>query len=288
MTSSRIPRATMDDVARLAGVSKATVSRALRGDPRISSRTRERIWKVAREVGYRTDFSASSLSGGKTGIAALILERAEPWLSGPFFLEGLNRVMSRIGMDLLLKLPGFRHGDLFSNLEARRVECILWAGEGLPGASVPGGALSAPLVTAGFALPGCPSVLISPERTVERLVSLAAGKKNPAYAKGRGVPLFPFLSNLLEPWRRAEKDLFPVFDGVEEGDLPGGAGVFCSPGSGARPEGKYAMEWPSFEFGVAAGRIMAKMLQGQSSIPQTTYLVPALKSPGGEIIPYVK
>ncbi|MBP9028047.1 MAG: LacI family DNA-binding transcriptional regulator, partial [Aminivibrio sp.] len=48
-------KATMEDVARLAGVNKATVSRALRGDSRISQTTREKVWKTAKELGYRLD-----------------------------------------------------------------------------------------------------------------------------------------------------------------------------------------------------------------------------------------
>lgn len=278
----------MDDVARLAGVSKATVSRALRGDSRISPQTRERIWKVAREVGYRLDSVASSLSGGKTGIAAVVLEEAEPWLSGPFFLEGLNRVLSRVGMDLLLKLPGFRPGDLFSSLGARRVDAILWAGGEGKNAPPPKGPLSAPLVTAGFALPGFPAVLISPERTLERIEAGLAGKKEAAYSSGERPPLFPFLKKLLKPWHDGDEKLVPVFDGVNERDLPGGAGFSCVPQGGASPEGKYTLEWPAFEFGVAAGRIIIKILQVGPSIPSTTYLIPTLKSPGGEAIPYVK
>ncbi|MGI6784124.1 MAG: LacI family DNA-binding transcriptional regulator [Aminivibrio sp.] len=281
-----MPRATMEDVARLAGVSKATVSRALKGDGRISPRTREKIWEVAREVGYRLDFVASSLSGGKTGIAAVVLDEAVPWLSGPLFLEGLNRVLSRAGMDLLLKLPGFRAGDLFSRLGARRVDVMLWAGSGDGAVPVPEGPLSAPLVTAGFSLPGHPAVLISPERTLERLRSCSAAG-GAAYVGGEGPRLFPFLERLLQPRGDGDRQL-PVFDGAGGDEIPGGAGFICSVQGGAPREGKYALEWPAFEFGAAAGRIMIKLLQGSSPIPRATYLIPALKSPGGESIPYIK
>ncbi len=283
-----VPRATMDDVARLAGVSKATVSRALRGDSRISPQTRERIWKVAREVGYKPDLSASSLSGGKTGIAAIIIDETEPWLSGPHFLEGLNRVLSRAGMDLLLKLPGFRPGDLFSNLGARRADCILWAGGGAGNAPLPGGPLFAPMVTAGFAIPGFPAVLISPERTLDRLNAPPGGKALPHYCRGGGPLLFPFLEKLLQVRHAPDETIIPVFAGFIGEDLPGGGGFVCALQGSAPREGKYSLEWPAFEFGAAAGRIMLKLLQGRSPVPSATYLIPALKSPCGEIIPYVK
>lgn len=51
----------MDAVAAAAGVSTSTVSRALKGDPRISSATRERIRRIAEEMGYRPNPLVSAL-----------------------------------------------------------------------------------------------------------------------------------------------------------------------------------------------------------------------------------
>jgi LacI family transcriptional regulator len=51
----------MEKVARLAGVSRSTVSRALRNDPRITAETRERVNKVAQESGYRPNPFVSTL-----------------------------------------------------------------------------------------------------------------------------------------------------------------------------------------------------------------------------------
>ena len=51
----------MEDVAKLAGVNKATVSRALKGDSRISSATREKVWEAARSLGYQPDAVAGGL-----------------------------------------------------------------------------------------------------------------------------------------------------------------------------------------------------------------------------------
>ncbi|MBK1877673.1 LacI family DNA-binding transcriptional regulator [Pelagicoccus mobilis] len=52
----------MDDVARAAGVAKATVCRALQNRPVVAKATRERILKAARELGYQADPSLSALS----------------------------------------------------------------------------------------------------------------------------------------------------------------------------------------------------------------------------------
>lgn len=52
-------RVTLDDIATASGTSIATVSRALQGSPRVASATRERIEKVAEELGYRANVAAS-------------------------------------------------------------------------------------------------------------------------------------------------------------------------------------------------------------------------------------
>lgn len=58
----------MEDVAKLANVNKATVSRALKGDSRISASTRERVWKAAKALGYQPDAVARGLSSNRTGL----------------------------------------------------------------------------------------------------------------------------------------------------------------------------------------------------------------------------
>lgn len=55
------PRPRMQDIAELAGVSRMTVSRALRRDPKISAKTTERIHKIAQEMGYRPNPLVSAL-----------------------------------------------------------------------------------------------------------------------------------------------------------------------------------------------------------------------------------
>ena len=56
----------IEDVAARAGVSTATVSRALRGLPNVSSRTRQRVQDAARALDYVVSPSASSLATGRT------------------------------------------------------------------------------------------------------------------------------------------------------------------------------------------------------------------------------
>ncbi|MDA3961848.1 MAG: LacI family DNA-binding transcriptional regulator, partial [Planctomycetota bacterium] len=53
---------TLDDIARATGLSKATVSRALSGHPRVAQATRARVAGVAKELGYRPDAALSALA----------------------------------------------------------------------------------------------------------------------------------------------------------------------------------------------------------------------------------
>ena len=64
---------TLKDVAKAAGVSYATVSRALSGSPQIGSDTRERIIKICDEMGYTTNYVARSMVMKKTDLIGLVV-----------------------------------------------------------------------------------------------------------------------------------------------------------------------------------------------------------------------
>ena len=63
---------TLKDVAKAAGVSYATVSRALSGSSQIGSDTRERIIKLCDEMGYTTNYVARSMVMKKTDLIGLV------------------------------------------------------------------------------------------------------------------------------------------------------------------------------------------------------------------------
>ena len=69
-------RVTSEDVARASGVSRATVSYVLNNDPRqsIPQETRERVLKVARELGYRPFTAARILRAGYSRIVLVVLQ----------------------------------------------------------------------------------------------------------------------------------------------------------------------------------------------------------------------
>lgn len=94
-------RKTIEDVAAAAGVSVATVSRALRGLPNVAPATRERVAQIADQLNYRPDPAASRLAAGRTRTVAIVV----PNLSGWYFSQvvgGAEAVLSETGYDLLV------------------------------------------------------------------------------------------------------------------------------------------------------------------------------------------
>ena len=89
------------DVARKTGVSIATVSRALRGLPNVSPRTRELVEATAAELGYVPSPSASGLSGGRHRAVALLIPSTGRWFYNRV-VEGADSVLRGEGFDTFL------------------------------------------------------------------------------------------------------------------------------------------------------------------------------------------
>ena len=90
----------MADVARLAGVSKMTVSRVLTGQ-HVGAETRERVLRVVAETGYVADASAGALSSGRSNFVVVLV----PSLSSSNFsdmVRGINDVVESRNLQLLL------------------------------------------------------------------------------------------------------------------------------------------------------------------------------------------
>ena len=100
-TTRRPRRSTIEDVATGAGVSVATVSRALRGLPNVATSTRQRVTDVAEALHYRPDPAASRLAAGRTRTIMV----AVPALNGWYFstvVAGAEAVSTEAGYDLLV------------------------------------------------------------------------------------------------------------------------------------------------------------------------------------------
>ncbi len=82
----------MVDIARIAGVSMATASRALNNAPGVATATRERVLAVAAQLSYVVSPEASRLSGGSTRRVALVVPHISRWFFATL-LEGLEAVL---------------------------------------------------------------------------------------------------------------------------------------------------------------------------------------------------
>lgn len=101
-------RVQMMDIARLAGVSASTVSRALNGSTLINPETRQRIVDLARSMNYSINASAKSLRLGYNPTIAVVIpfdHNTRQRISDPFFLSMLGSLADALterGHDLLL------------------------------------------------------------------------------------------------------------------------------------------------------------------------------------------
>ena len=100
---------TISDLARLAGVSAGTVSRALAGKSLVNTKTREKIEALAREHGFRPNQMASRLRRQKTGVIGVIIplgHEQKQQVSDTFFLTLLGHLADELtarGYDLMLR-----------------------------------------------------------------------------------------------------------------------------------------------------------------------------------------
>jgi DNA-binding LacI/PurR family transcriptional regulator len=124
-------RPTIADVAKLAGVSRATVSFVLNDRPGVAQDTRQRVRSAAAELGWTPSSSARALSTGRTRAVGLVLTR-EPELIGtdpffPAFMAGIETVISRTGDGLMLQMSRPENEvDTYRRLAAdRRVDGVL-------------------------------------------------------------------------------------------------------------------------------------------------------------------
>lgn len=89
------------DIARLAGVSHTTVSRAIHDSPLISEQTKKRIQKIATEIGYQPSAAARSLKTNRSQALGVILSH----IADPFFseiLQGIDDVAQSNGYSLFI------------------------------------------------------------------------------------------------------------------------------------------------------------------------------------------
>lgn len=187
---------TIQDVADAAGVSIATVSRALHGLPRVSEATRQRVLDAAGALSYVASPSASSLAGGQTMAIGVVAPFVNRW----FFAAAVHsaeELLRPAGYDMLLYSLGTdadeRRRILTGNLLRKRVDGVLVLGLQPDAGEV--AALSSaggPVAIIGTEVPGWGSVRIDDEATARTAMRhlLRLGHRRIGYIGGdRDDPL---------------------------------------------------------------------------------------------------
>lgn len=137
-TSSRlgVSPLKMSDIARIAGVSTSTVSRALAESPLIPANTRKQIQAIAAENNYIINQSAQRLRSSRTrtiGVAIPLGHEADQSVSDPFFLQLFGHIadeITRRDYDVLLsRMPAPKPGGLLRHVQSQKADGYIVVGQ---------------------------------------------------------------------------------------------------------------------------------------------------------------
>jgi DNA-binding LacI/PurR family transcriptional regulator len=126
-------RPTIEDVARLAGVSRSTVSRVLNGGLHVRPEARSRVDRAVRALGYSVNLAARNLASGRTGTVAFVIsEQGEHLFGDPNFgvlVRAFSRELRRRGQHLLVTAAQDYGEEAFLGdyLTAGHVDGVLFA-----------------------------------------------------------------------------------------------------------------------------------------------------------------
>lgn len=227
------PRPTLAEVARTAGVSEITASRALRGGAHVARTTLERVQAAALALNYVPNRLAGTLAGGPSRQVAVVL----PSLSNSVFadvLKGLETRLEQAGHHPILGISNYDPDH-----EERLIADLLsWRPAGLvlaPAASTPG--TRRMLAASGVPVVEIMDIDPAPIDMAVGLSQRAAGRAMAHYLLGRGYRRFAYVGHDISTDPRALSRLEGLEQGLGEADVTLAARVLLA-GESSVPLGR--------------------------------------------------
>ncbi|TCL10263.1 LacI family transcriptional regulator [Shimia isoporae] len=202
----------LKDIANLAGVSEMTASRALRGAPDVSQRTREKVEQIAKDVGYVPNRIAGALASNKVNLVGVVV----PSLNSSVFPEVLSGISSKLKDTPLKPVIGVTAYDLEEEEEVIR-EMLSWRPAGI----VVAGLEHTEAARKMMANADCPVVEVmdvdgDPVRHCVGISHLAAGRAMARTILDAGYKRIGFIGTKMPQDFRAEKRLTGFLEELEK------------------------------------------------------------------------
>lgn len=135
----------LEEIARLAGVSRSTVSRVINGDSRVSESARARVQEVIQTHDFHPNAAARSLASRRTGIIGLLIPREIDWIFTDLFfpqvIKSIATACNQADLNLMLLMESSESGE-----SARRLFSRVVGGRHLDGIIVVSNVIEEPLV----------------------------------------------------------------------------------------------------------------------------------------------